>query len=64
MIDFNIFYKSTGLEKFTGANCDQIGPLVETLSSFKVGAIRKTVCQLHYIGAISRWRYVVNKNVK
>ena len=38
MIDFNIFCKRTGLEKFTGANCDQIGPLVETLSSFKVGA--------------------------
>ena len=33
-----IFYKSTGLEKFTGANCDQIGSLVETLSSFEVGA--------------------------
>ena len=38
MIDFNIFCKSTGIETFTGANCDQIEPLVETLSSFKVGA--------------------------
>ena len=37
MID-QYFYKSTGLEKFIDANCDQIGPLVETLSSFKVGA--------------------------
>ena len=37
MKDFCIFYKSSGLEKFTGANCDQIGPLVETLSSFKMG---------------------------
>ena len=35
MIDF---YESTGFEKFTGANCDQIGPVVETLSCFKVGA--------------------------
>ena len=38
MIDFAMVCKSTGLEKFTGANCDQIGPLEETLSSFKVGA--------------------------
>ena len=50
-----IFCKSTGLEKFTGANCDQIGPLVETLSSFKVGA-RKGNCPSiwRYIGAVSR----------
>ena len=36
MIDFYIFCKTTGLEKFTGANCDQIGPLVETLSSLSI----------------------------
>ena len=28
----------TGLEQFTDANCNHIGQLVETLSSFKVGA--------------------------
>ena len=38
MIDLYIFCKSTGLEKFTGANCDHIGPFIETLSGFKVGA--------------------------
>ena len=38
MIDFSVFCKSTGLENFTGTNFDQIGPLVETLSSFKIGA--------------------------
>ena len=37
MIDFYIVCKSTGLEKFTSANYAQIGPLVETLSSFKDG---------------------------
>ena len=38
MMNVYIFCKSTGLEKFAGANCNKIGPLVETLSSFKVGA--------------------------
>ena len=38
MVDFYIFCKSKGLEKLAGANCDLIGQLVETLSSFKVGA--------------------------
>ena len=65
MIDFYIFCKSTGLEKFTGANCDQVGPLVETLSSFKVDARQENRLSIwRYIGIISRWRYVVNKNVK
>ena len=50
MIDFYIFCKSTGLEKFIVANCDQIGPLVETLSSFKIGA--------HQENRLSIWRYI------
>ena len=33
----DIFCESTGLEKFSGAIFAQVGPLVETLSSFKVG---------------------------
>ena len=37
IIDFCIVCKSTGLEKFIGVNCAQIGPFVETLSSFKNG---------------------------
>ena len=65
MIDFFVFCKSTELEKFTGANCDQIGPLVETLSSFKVGARQENRPSIwRYIGAVSRWRYVVNMNVE
>ena len=65
MIDFYIFGKSTGLEKFTGANCDQIGPLVEILSSFKIGAPQKNRLSIwHYIGAVSRWCCVVNKNAE
>ena len=46
MIDFYIFCKRTGLQKFAGANCDQIGPFVETLSSYKVGVRQENpVCQ-------------------
>ena len=51
MIDFYIFCKGTGLEKLTGANCDQVGPLVEILPILKVGAF-------------SGWHYIVNKNVE
>ena len=43
MIDFYIFCISTGLEKFIGANCDQTGPLIETLSNFKMG-VRQENC--------------------
>ena len=65
MIDFYIFCKSTGLEKFTGANCDQIGPLVETLSSFKVSARQENSLSIwRCIGAVSQWCYVVDKNVE
>ena len=65
MIDFCIFCKSTGLEKFAGANYDKIRPLVETLSSFKVGARQENrLSTWRYFGAVSRWRYVVNKNVE
>ena len=65
MIDVYIFCNSTGLEKFTGTNCDQIGPLIETLSSLKVGARQENRLSIwRYTGAVSRWRYVVNKNVE
>ena len=65
MIDFYTFCRSTGLEKFTGVNCDQIEPLVETLSSFKVSARQETCLSIwRYIGAISSWLYVANKNVE
>ena len=64
MINSYIFCKSTGLEKFTGANCDQIGPLVETLSSLiKVGTrLENRLSIWCYIGAVSHRRYIVNKN--
>ena len=65
MIDIYIFCKSTRSEKFTGAKCDQIGPLVETLSSFKVSARQENRLSIwRYIGAVSRWYYVTNKNIE
>ena len=54
MIDFYIFCKSTGLEKFTGANCNQVEQLVETLSSFQIGARQENRLSKRCVGAVSR----------
>ena len=60
-----IYCKSIELEKITGANWNQIGPLVETLSSYKVSARQENLLSIwRYTGAVSRWRYVVNKYVE